>query len=434
MPKKAKTKSKLTERQLKYWMTKNCPRNHCWIIVARIGEIVSHPERQCYFEGNLVPEINLNQNTFQYVYFAEFNESKSLLTLVQDDKFYYVIRNQNSEDTVDRKDSQDDGINANTTASKSEINVFKTFMEAVNNGLTNTERKKFGIKNAELSKTEQKALTGIVSIDFINKTSSQQKHLWCDFVGQQTNSILDLSGFFILDPEDMSTRPNENVDTLILYQNNKITNFEWFKHFPKLKNISIWFCNTLQDHHIDGLVDNAQHVTSIQLHHCYQVSGRCLKPFSKLALLNELFIDNPQMSCQPDTYRTVLSRDEWKEMSNDSLQTLFINSDNLTVDFTYYITKTFNVLKRIVVSHYLLDKLHKSTVDGFENEQLIFQSCLNYKAGFKRLKEVKFMNLLKDKVRSDPYSDSMLKIIKDRSKQYAGIADEMIKNKTEVLE
>ena len=76
MPKKAKARSKLTERQLKYWMTKNCPRNHCWIIVARIGEIVSHPDRHV-IEGNIVSEINLNQDTFRYVYFAEFNDSTS---------------------------------------------------------------------------------------------------------------------------------------------------------------------------------------------------------------------------------------------------------------------------------------------------------------------------------------------------------------------
>ena len=141
-----------------------------------------------------------------------------------------------------------------------------------------------------------------------------------------------------------------------------------------------------------------------------------------MPMLNEIILDNPSMSCQPNTFKTVLSEEEWSEMSNDSVEVILINSNNMTVDFAYYLTQSFHSLGRLVITQYLIEKMHKSTTSGYDDDELIFQAFQNVNNGFKRRKTVKFFNLLRDKINKNLYSDSMLKIMKSKNQNKKMIA------------
>lgn len=385
----------LSDRELKFWVTRQVDRKHCWIVVARLGEIISH-------EGVSVVggELTLTQDTLEYVYIAEIHE-ESLLAVVQDNLSYYIIRNKKTDKT-----------GAGTVSSR--IVVCKSFREALL-GLNSTEQKRLNIRKVPASaftEPQQKCLEGVIGIDFIGKSIEEQTNLWKKFVRQQTTDTMDLSGFLLISQEIMATaKPNKGVSKLIFYQNNKLTNFEWLSVvLPNLKTISIWYGNMLQNEHLATLPVSLQ---ELELHHCYQLTGRCLLHLliPKMSSLSKLVLDNPIMHCQENTFTTVITPAEWSTLRNPGLTLLMLNSDGLTPDFTYYILASCPMLQRFIVADLVVDKLFKQTISGYDKEEIIFQSFMNVNKGFKRSREVKFTDLLKDKFEANQFSESMLKII-----------------------
>lgn len=389
-----------TDREFQFWMTRHINREHCWIVVARIGEMLSHEGRKIFRGGKEMPaeyELELKQDTLDYVYIADMSNESMLIFVTDKGGSYYVIRN-----TFDTKTK-----NVNST-----IHVASSFREGLSL-FTKAELKRYGIKTTpKLTTKDIEALEGVVCIDLVHKTPQEQKELWRKFV-RSADEKLDLSGFQTIDSEILSSaKTNKNVDTLILYQNSRITTFEWVtKILPNVKTVAIWLSNTFDNDAVKNLVDNVPLIQEFEIHHCYAVTGRCLLDLLRLKLLNKLMIDNSTLKCQENTFGTVIKDDEWKTLRCDSLILALINSDNFTPDFGDYLLKACPNLSRIVVSDRVLEKLHQSTLSGHEKDEVIFQSFQDKGRGFKRFKTVKFINLIRNKVDSKPFSDSMLKII-----------------------
>lgn len=405
--------STLPDRELKFWITRQVERQHCWVVVARLGDMISHESTKIIGADKLA----LTQANLEYVYLADFHEG-NLLTLVQDNQYYYVIRNKRDKD------------NAEQPQIESEITVCSTFRKALA-CLTSTEQKRLNIRRVSPSpftEPQRKMLSGVISLDFVCKSTDEQKDLWRKFVKQQTETM-DLSGFQLICPEILtSAKPNKSVTGLILYQNNKITNFEWLTSvLPNLKTLSIWYANMLQNEDLSSLPSSLQ---ELEFHHCYQLTGRCLITLlsPKMNGLNKLVLDNPVMHCQENTFTTVITPNEWATLKNPALELLMLNSDGLTPDFAYYIIKCCPSLKRFVVADLVVDKLYKQTVSGYDKEEVVFQSFMNLKKGFKRAREIRFTDLLKDKYDANQFSDSMLKIIKSKTPKLQEDADKLQSN------
>ena len=38
----------LTDREYQYWLTRHCPRELCWVVAARLGEMISHENTKLF--------------------------------------------------------------------------------------------------------------------------------------------------------------------------------------------------------------------------------------------------------------------------------------------------------------------------------------------------------------------------------------------------
>lgn len=393
--------SNLTDREYQFWMTRHINREHCWIVLARIGEMISHEGRKIYHDNEELSaefELELKQDTLEYVFIADMNNKSMLVFATDKGGNYYVIRNS---------------FNTKTKQLDSKIHIASTFKGGLAL-LTKQELKRYGIKSTpSLSTNDSDELKDTVCVDFIHQNAEQQKDLWRKFVRGAKDQKLDLSGFQTVEHDILvSAKPNKKINTLILYQNNRITTFEWVaKIIPNVRTISVWLSNTFNDDVVKNLVDNVPLIQEFEAHHCYAVTGRCLIDLLRLKLLNKLMLDNATLKCQENTFGTVIKDDEWSGIMCESLSLALINSDNFTPDFADYLLKSCPNMAHLVISDKVLEKLHQSTLSGHEKDEIVFQSFHDKGRGFKRFKTVKFINLIRNKVNPKPFSDSMLKII-----------------------
>lgn len=389
---------------MQYWLSKNTTRDQCWIVIARIGEIINHKDCTITENGKAVSSLStLSQETLEYVFFAEIikrADSQKLVTYVCDTSGkYYLIKNVMSAD----------GIVSN-------IFICDKFQDGLKL-LTGEERKQLGIKKTPVLNEKQKtALKGTVCVDFICKAVDEKITLWAQFTNA-ANDTLDLSGFQNIDPVIVDSTPvNTNIKTLVLYQNPKIVDFKWASRaFPNIKSLSVWVSNTLDNQSIKNIVIDLPNLVEFEAHQCYALTGRCLIDLLSLPKLHKLAIANPTFICQENAYATVITTEEWKNIHNDQLTILLIDTDNITADFACYLCEACPNLDRLIVSDHAIKRLYESTASGFDREELIFQSAQNLKKGFKRNKTVKFMNLVRNKANSQPFSDSMRKIIDEKN-------------------
>lgn len=416
----------LTEREYKYWLTRNCPRQFCWVVAARLGEMISHKDTRFFDDkGQSIDSIALTHESLQYIYFAIVDNDK-LLTLVEDPSGYYIIENSRTVTEKEEQSATDGTTEDDEILINSEIRYSRT-LDGILSTMSRGKQKQLGIKRndkCKLRSAEVTALKGIVHIDFINKSPDEKQGLWNKYV-KSCDKTLDLSGFHTLDINVLRKSPvkNERVTSIILYQNIHIYELDWLDHFPNLELISAWFINMMQDCHLDALVYSARKLQTFELHHCYQITGRALLHLSRLPLLSKIIIDNDQLPCQDNPFRTIILREEWESMDNRSVEFIMLNSNNLTLDYINFTLGAFKVLRKFVMNDIILDKLYKNTYSGEEKEKVVFQSVSDGKRGFGRFRDVKVYGLLCSQVDDNVFSDSMLERIKSQNPEKAGITD-----------
>jgi hypothetical protein len=156
----------MKERDYLYWIIKNCPRQHCWIVLSKLDEILAHEDTQVFtVDGTSIPRgiIPLNQNTMQYVYFAVIHDNK-LETLVRDGHYYYYLEN-----TLESEDKYKSIIKYNRNLDD---------LLAI---IPSSKKKQWGLKSrdkAKLKPRDVEALRKIQCVDFIGIVKTQQMELW----------------------------------------------------------------------------------------------------------------------------------------------------------------------------------------------------------------------------------------------------------------
>jgi hypothetical protein len=412
----------ITEREYKHWITKNCSRNDCWLVVSKLGEMIAHTETTVIGPDDKPTELPLVHDGLEYVYLVDFAPDR-LITLVQDKEYYYLI--DNTEYT--RKEGDEE-----IKDYKSKI-TFDPSLDRLVARMPSTLRKKLKLKPMDkvtLKPAETKQLQGVVAVDFIAQPHIMQVKLFRDYAKQNARR-LDLSGLFILEPkviEDTAVfgKMHFDHDEVVLYQNNRFHKFGWLKHFPKVKTLTLWYINQVQDADIDLLVASAPGLETLEFHYCFQLTGRVIIPISKLKKLTKLIISYEKCILQEKAYETVITDQEWSQISNNMLSIVLIDSHNLTLDFIDLFIKSFKGLEHFIMNEITLEKLQKNSADGFHDreEPISFHSVKDTKVGFKRFREVKIYDQVRSKC-GVAFSDSMLRKIKERNPEKAEAADLM---------
>jgi len=416
----------ITEREYKHWITRNCDRRNCWLVVAKLGDMISHIDTTVKGPDHTLvahEDLPLTHDTLEYVYFVNFTEHR-LITLVQDKQFYYLI------DNTEYIRKEEDG---EIMDHRSEI-MYDTSIQNLIRRMTGSVRKKVGLKHIDkvkLSQTERKQLDGVVPVDFIAKPHPVQVKLFRDYVKQDTRRV-DLSGLYILEPkviEDAAIwgKKDYEHEEVVLYQNNRFHKFGWLKHFPKIKTLTLWYLNQVQDEDIELMVESAPHLNTLEFHYCFQLTGRCIIPVSGLLSLDKFILNNEKCGLQELTYETVITDTEWAAISNTSLTLVLIDSQNLTLDFIDLFLKSFKTVEHFIMNELVLDKLQKNSVDGCKDreEPVTFHSVKDTKVGFKRYRDVKIYDQVRNKT-GNVFSDAMLQKIKQRSPEKSDIVDTLL--------
>ena len=431
MPKKSK-QSSLNDREYKYWITKNCLRTQCWIAIARIDDILSHKDLTLYHNSESIKidrdeerQLNINREALgfgklTYVYTVKLDKAR-FSALLSDETRYYCIDNV----LVESEQSESSYYKSTIYIIDKIDKICQNIPSSLRSRLCLVKPQKAKLRNRDIL-----ALKQIVSVDFIGRNDNQQQFLWNKYLEQSISSgTLDLSGLLMISSDNLifsqesERKAALHIKTIILYQNNKIKSFDWLAQFPNVKTLSIWYFNTLGDNDINQIVNSTPKLESFELHSCFNVTGRCLIPISRLNLLNRLMLDNPRMCCQENTYTTVIGPKEWAKLSNHSLELIMINSDNVTLDFVSYLLTHFKGLTRMVLGLIVLNKIQSNMSNGYEKESVVFQAFENPKNGFKLHKTVRFTNLLKDQYDDEPYSKSMLEVIRRQNPEMAAAYD-----------
>ncbi len=408
-------------REYKYWLTKNAQTSNCWIVVAQLDEMLSHKE--CILhdpQGKAVARdtLRLNSGNLQYVYVTLF-EGDRATTIVQDDMYYYYI--DNAKDTSAASTS---AASTEDTDYKSFIQYFSSLNQLVH-GISGGQRKRLGIKlpdKIKLRSVEQTALRGVTHIDFIGKTHEEQVLLWKEYVSGAGQN-LNLAGFHMLDPKVIIDANKSSSHTqIILSQNSKFRNFEWLKTFPKATILSVWNIHNITDSSIATLKQYAPLLNILEFHNCVQLTGRILIDLSQFSLLDKLVINHDTCHMQVTGRETVITDEEWSKINNTTLSVLLIDSKNLTLDFIDMTLKHFKGLEHFIMNDEILAKLEKNAVNGHNPERISFHSISNVQSGFKRYRDVKIYDLIRNKC-GNMFSESMLRKIKERNPDKAQIVD-----------
>ena len=402
----------LTEREYRYWITQNCPRNHCWIVAARLGEMIAHSGKKVYGQDGSECELRLTHDTLKYVYFAHFDKNR-VITLVQDSDTYYLIDNEQAEDGG---------------AVKSTIYCGATLSRVLEH-VTGARKKAIGLKprdKATLSDKQRRALRGVTYIDFINASKDEQLSLWEKYTTEQQggrDTRLDLSGFTMLTDEILDSQPLRYQE-VVLYQNNSIRTFTWLSRVAGLKTLSIWFNNGLRDADIENIAASAPGLEAFEVHSCMSLTGRMLLPLSKMASLNKLIINNVECAWQEKSYETVISDEEWGAVSNSALRILLIDSYNLTLDVIAFILRGFKDLTNFIMCPQMLQKLRQNSAAGYMDEKVTFHSAENYQDCFTLRRDVRVYDLVRSKC-GNKFSESMLRKISERDPSKAEAAENL---------
>lgn len=413
----------ITDREYKHWITRRCERHNCWLVVAKLGDMISHTDTTIIGPDETVvahKDLPLTHDTLEYVYLVNFTEDR-LITLVQDKQFYYLIDNTEYVSEEGVKDH------------RSKI-LYDTSIKKLVGRMSGSLRKKIGllhIDKIKLKQTERKQLEGVVPIDFICKPHPAQVKLFRDYVNQDTRRV-DLSGLFILEPkviEDAAVWGKKDFghEEVVLYQNNRFHKFGWLKHFPNIKTLTLWYLNQVKDEDIELLVESAPNLNALEFHYCFQLTGRCIIPVSKLQHLDKLILNNERCELQELTYETVITDAEWTTISNTSLTLVLIDSQNLTLDFIDLFLKSFKVVQHFIMNEIVLEKLQKNSADGCKDREdpITFHSVKDTKVGFKRYRDVKIYDQVRNKC-GNVFSDAMLNKIKQRSPEKSEIVDTLL--------
>jgi hypothetical protein len=122
---------------------------------------------------------------------------------------------------------------------------------------------------------------------------------------------------------------------------------------------------------------------------------------------------------------TVITDEEWSTINNTTLEVLLIDSLNLTLDFIDMTLKYFKRIEHFIMNDEILAKLEKNSINGHLTETVSFHSITDVHKGFKRCRDIKIYDLIRNKC-GNMFSDSMLNKIKERNPDKAEIVDMLL--------
>lgn len=233
-----------------------------------------------------------------------------------------------------------------------------------------------------------------------------------------SGEVLDLSGLPNLSEntfDGLHNKYQHPAKTIILNSSIHMVSMKWLKVFPNLRQLVLWHINVPFDNF--PIHEYCPELEILEYHMCPNVSGRVLINTLKHPNISQFIIDNPVALFHEERQldHSVILDEEWESIpSTSKITRMMINSGNLSRDFIKPMLDHMPDLTNLILNDNILQQLEKNTSDGVLDEEISFHAESNTNSGFKRRREVRVHELMKD-MYGPVFSKSMLEIIKKRA-------------------
>lgn len=410
-------------------LIKYCPIQNNWILLMNYESIINHTDRKIYQiddKGDLVDSDTTEINKLCHIYFSYMTDKLLVALVLTTNGQLVLINNQvKIDDTVDTQydpidPNEEEVIRLNAkielpviTGVNSTLYIIKDAKDLMNvRIMSNATRKAIGIKEWYQNTGKRYNYQNFGYWSFFEKFNTTNIYEWI----KQCGSTVDFSNNYILSDRDLIKLPEiYTVTSIKLSQNCQITNFDWMSRFPLLSELFIDQCQQIDLSNIANIYKVAKGLRTLNIKYCCSINIRILLDLLKSNNLQHIAIDYPNFYCQVSEKEVLISRNEWRIINNSSLKTLFINSENMTVDVIDYIIKACTELKDIYLDDNILKLVAKNIVfneDSVNETNVVnFHSAVDFRKGFKASRPMTFKNMFKNNV-SAPFSKSMLNRIR----------------------
>ncbi len=255
------------------------------------------------------------------------------------------------------------------------------------------------LKNADEPQLLQSGLSGLF-------------RQWClqskGILNFECQTYLTETFFNTLDSSDPAWN---TVNTVVFSQNCQIRDFSFLGKFSNLTNLEISECQQLDGELFSKLIREVPRLEKITIKYCCGLNLRIFIDLLKLDYLKTIAIDFPNFDCQPSPRQVLIAREEWRSLCSFTLEGLFINSENMSLDVLDYLLKSCSKLHEISLNGEVLKHVSQNILfdpsELRDDNTINFHETEDFQRGFRACKPLMFKNMFKNEV-SAPYSSTML--------------------------
>lgn len=446
------------EKRLKRWMFYNLPKSHAWIFYHNLQEMItSETERISSQDGIVVPEVSLDNLVYLYGIRMDVSDNqKHLIALFETIYGFYLLENKILvlADRVEEGDGKDRVI-----VSSEKVDPEKEQAEVEQQTKSESRLEFFGSDLLQVIQRGSRRVLGLFRIP--KKINDLDKDLPLSEeelnglpdelmpydqnyqIGDQSESLsllkrrvekmftqrkmVDISQDFRVDGEMLGLMfhnwgegGDQRIGQLVLNNCFRITDFSWADHLGGLvENLSCVNLPQLDSNNLTYLVVKFDSgLEKVSVHYCPRVDVRGLLPVLRSSRISSCVFDNQGMVCQPNPYSGLIKDEEWKKIRNYSLETVLINSTNLSLDVVDYLNKSCVVLKNLIICDQVYQEIRKNLFGESDARKLSISSI----GTLKRIevpKDFKLRGMYKDSYQA-PFSQSMMRIIEQNKSQVVG--------------
>lgn len=433
-------------------LIKYCPIQNNWILQMNYQQIISHHNqvvRRVNLDNQCEPSELVEPFSLCHIFFNYMTDQQLIALVLTVANQLVLINNrieiEQIEDNSASQDETDDSIEIikPKTATplpkikdlSSQLTIITRYQhlvlpEVLSNSLQKAVGLKKWFKNLKILKNNSQ-LIDYASL-FDSSDSDVKLLVKIEQFIQQSGSTLNLEHHYLIDDRLMAQiHSNKSVESVIFFQNCQFRDFSWLVKFPNLTRLEINQCQQIDQTLFAQICRSCPQLNSIKLIYCCNINIRILLDLLKLDRLMKIEIDYPNFYCQLSAKEVLISKDEWKSSCSFTLQSLAINSENMTLDVLDYILKSCPELRDIYLNHQILETVAKNIMfnqEDYDQTKLVnFHSTSDVRRGFKANRPISFKNMFKNYITA-PFSNSMLEKIKQKERE-----NQVIQNSIEEL-
>jgi hypothetical protein len=311
----------------------NCPQACNYILYTQFDDI---------FKDIKDKDIDFTKENITYIYFFFCKSITEIITLfkIKEKTYLYIKFNLNIK-LVEIDNLSD-----------------------IKNYLSNTQMKLVGIQKDKFNKDYKKTIQ--------SQGQSQNQNTHNSLNASNSKNVLNLTNNYTINDLELKTTISESlIEEIILNNNIHIKGFEWITNFPFVKCLTIHNFYQLTNESMDYIIKNCQHLEIINVHNCPNINIRILLSIYRSNKIKKILLNDKKLWCQIDMNKPFISDEEWRNLYNETITDIVINSEQLNLDIIDYIIKCTHNLSTFTMSQNIYNLSLKNLLQGSDKNRFI---------------------------------------------------------------